>query len=65
MSSCRMSHSYGSPQSLVYPQRRQMTLQRSSNVGPPQTSHGSAAGPVVGVAIVVAVAIALPSPGRP
>ena len=36
-----MSKGQGSPQSRVKPHRRQITLHRTSNVGPPQTSHGS------------------------
>jgi len=51
----------GSLQSRVYPHRRQMTLQFRSNVGPPQTSHGSSVvDPAVGSEFVAFGAAVMP-----
>src|SRR2546428_3144726 len=54
----RSSAIHGSLQSRVYPHRWQMTLQFRSVVGPPQTSHGSAAAGVAALSDFVALGAA-------
>src|SRR3989454_6060570 len=55
----RSSAIHGSLQSRVYPHRWQMTLQFRSVVGPPQTSHGSAAAGVAALSDFVALGAAV------
>src|SRR2546426_8727033 len=62
----RSSAIHGSLQSRVYPHRWQMTLQFRSVVGPPQTSHGSAAADVTALSDFVALGAAvIPKGYRP
>jgi len=55
---------HGSLQSRVYPHRWQMTLQFRSVVGPPQTSHGSAAAGVAALSDFVALGAAVMPKGH-
>src|SRR5436309_4188203 len=60
----RSSAIHGSLQSRVYPHRWQMTLQFRSVVGPPQTSHGSAAAGVAALSDFVALGAAVMPKGH-